>query len=54
MRLTDQEHATDRVPLIAIKHLMKLFIIYKMVGPMRDKLSGFTAGCGSTPKRLDG
>lgn len=53
MRLTDQENAIDIVSLISIKHLMKSFIIYKMVGSMREKLSGFTAGCTAIPKRLD-
>ena len=53
MRLTDQENAIDIVSSISIKHLMKSFIICKMVGSMREKLSGFTAGCTSIPKRLD-
>lgn len=53
MRFTDQENVTDIVSLVPIKHLMKSFIIYKTVGSMREKLSGFTAGCTSTAKRLD-
>lgn len=53
MRLTDQENAIDIVSLISIKHLMKSFIIYKMVGSMSEKLRGFAAGCTPTPKKLD-
>lgn len=53
MRLTDQDNAIDIVSLISVKHLMKSFIIYKMVGSMREKLSGFTADCTAIPKRLD-
>lgn len=53
MRLTDQENATDLVSLVSIKHLMKSFVIYKMVGSMREKLTGFTAGCTTTCKRRD-
>ena len=41
MRLTDQENAIDIVSLISTKLLMKSFIIYKMVGSRRQKLSGF-------------
>lgn len=53
MRLTDQENAIDIVSLISTKLLMKSFIIYKMVGSRRQKLSGFPAGCKSIFKRLD-
>lgn len=53
MRLTDQENAIDVVSLIPIKHLMKSFIICKMVGSVSEKLSGFAAGCTSIPKTLD-
>lgn len=53
MRLTDQENAIDILSLISTKLLMKSFIIYKMVGSRREKLSGFLAGCKSMPKRLD-
>lgn len=53
MRLTEQENAIDIVPLISTKLLMKSFIIYKMVGSRREKLSGFPAGCKSISKRLE-
>jgi len=53
MRVTGQENATDLVALVSIKHSMTCFIIYKMVGSMREKLTGFTAGCTSIPKRHD-
>lgn len=53
MRLTDQENAIDIVSLIPTKHSMKTFITYTMGSSMREKISGITAGCISTPKRLD-
>lgn len=53
MRVTDQENAIDIVSLISIKHLMKSFIIYKVVGSVRKKLHRFTAGCTLIPKSLD-
>lgn len=53
MRLTDQENAIDIVSLIPTKHSMKTFITYTMGSSMREKISGLTAGCISTPKRLD-